>query len=128
MIQKITCAINTTDEQILQQITDRLLLTGISATNIKPSSKCIYFDAFWDDAEPTTIKKPNSHKVGAKPKKLDYEGEEATCGMVWKLREQGHLSDGEIGMILGASESTIARRRKRHLADGSFGEGSAVVF
>ena len=129
MQQKITCAINTTDNQILQQITDRILLSGIIANNIKPASKCIYFDAVWDDADiPTIIQKPNHNKAGAKPKKLVYEGAEATCGLVWKLRNEGHLSDAEIGLILDVSESTIARRRKKHLSDGSFHSDSKVMF
>lgn len=128
MIQKITCAINTTDNQILKQLTDRMLLSEITVTNIKPAAKCIYFDAVWDDADiPAIVQKPKHNKAGAKPKKLIYDGKDVTCGLVWQFRHEG-LSDAEIGLVLDASESTIARRRKKHLAEGSFCAESAVIF
>lgn len=127
MIQKITCAVNTTDHLLMQQFTDRMLLSGITTKNVKPTSKYIYFDASWDDANVPGIPISSHNRAGAKPRKLTYDGGDATCGLVWKLRREG-LSDAEIGLILDASESTIARRRKKHLADGSFVEDSTAVF
>lgn len=130
MLQKLTCAANTTDNLIFQQLINRIRLSGITVNNIKTSSKYIYFDAAWDDTEiPTLFKqKSNLNRAGAKPKKLMYEGKEATCGLVWQFRNDGHMSDAEIGLVLNASESTICRRRKKHLADGNFVENSTVIF
>lgn len=130
MIQKITCAANTTDNLMFQQLTDRMLSSGIAVNNIKTASKYIYFDAVWDDTDmpKPPRQKSNHNKAGAKPKKLIYDGKNATCGLVWQLRNEMHLSDAEIGLILDVSESTICRRRKKHLSDGSFVENSAVIF
>lgn len=129
MIQKITCAANTTDNLIFQQLTDRIRLSGIAVSNIKTSSKYIYFDAVWDEDMPKPpIQKSNHNKAGAKPKKLIYDGKNATCGLVWQLRNEMHLSDAEIGLVLDVSESTIARRRKKHVADGGFVENSTAIF
>lgn len=130
MIQKITCAANTTDNLIFQQLTDRMLSSGIAVNNIKTSSKYIYFDASWDDTKipaPPAIQKPTHSRAGAKPKKLTYDDRNVTCGLVWRLRNDG-LSDAEIGLVLDVSESTICRRRKKHLSNGSFVEGSTVIF
>lgn len=128
MIQKITCAANTTDNLMFQQLTDRMLSSGIAVNNIKTSSKYIYFDAVWDDTDMPENPRPKSgHRAGAKPKKLIYDGKNATCGLVWQLRNNG-LSDAEIGLVLDVSESTIARRRKKHLSDGSFTENSTAIF
>ena len=80
MIQKITCAANTTDNLMFQQLTDRMLSSGIAVNNIKTSSKYIYFDAVWDDTDMPENPRPKSgHRAGAKPKKL-YED----TGYVWK--------------------------------------------
>lgn len=131
MIQKITCAANTTDSLIFQQLADRMLLSGINVDNINHFSKYIYFDVHWDDTDmlkTSAIQKSNHGNAGAKPKKLIYEGNAATCGLVWNLRTQGHLSDADIGLVLGASESTICRRRKRHMANGEFFENSEIIF
>lgn len=131
MIQKITCAANTTDSLIFQQFVNRMLLSGIVVDNIKHLSKYIYFDVHWDDTDmlkTSAIQKSNHGNAGAKPKKLTYEGNAATCGLVWNLRTQGHLSDADIGLVLGASESTICRRRKRHMANEEFFENSECIF
>lgn len=130
MIQKITCAVNTTDNLLFQQFIQRMFLSGITVDNIKHSSKCIYFDVHWDDTDMPAhaIQKPDHNKAGAKPKKLTYDGNAVACGFVWHLRNEGHLSDADIGLILGASESTICRRRKRHMANGEFFENSEIIF
>lgn len=128
MIQKITCAANTTDSLIFQQFADRMLLSGITVDNIKHFSKYIYFDVHWDDTDMLKTSAANRSNAGAKPKKLTYEGNAVVCGFVWHLRNEGHLSDADIGLILGASESTICRRRKRHMENGEFFENSACVF
>lgn len=131
MIQKITCAANTTDSLIFQQLADRMLLSGINVDNINHFSKYIYFDVHWNDADmlkPSVIQKSNHSNAGAKPKKLTYEGNAVACGFVWHLRNEGHLSDADIGLILGASESTICRRRKRHMENGEFFKNSECVF
>ncbi|MCM1219308.1 MAG: hypothetical protein NC548_32920 [Lachnospiraceae bacterium] len=72
--------------------------------------------------------KSGSKKAGAKPKQLIYNGEPVTCGFVFQLRNVKNLSDAEIGLIFDISESTIARRRKKHSAEGSFYAGSTVIF
>lgn len=128
MIHKIACAANTTDNLIFQQLTDRMALSGITIKNVIPSSKYIYFDAVWDDTDKVIISTSRQNKAGAKPKKLIYDRRDATCGLVWQLRNDGHLSDAEIGLVLDVSESTIARRRKKHMADGSFVENSTAIF
>lgn len=130
MIRKLTYAIYSDDADILQQFEDRLLLVGIQVKHIRSSDKYHYFDASWDDTDipDLHIKGSRSRNAGAKPKQLLYNGNPATCGFIFQLRNVKNLSDAEIGMIFDVSESTIARRRKRHLSEGSFYENSTIIF
>ena len=130
MIHELTCAINTNDKAIMQQFKDRLPSAKIKAIDLaSPNSKYTYLSLQWDDTDiPAAQKHHGNSHAGAKPKKLLYEGKPVTCGLVWHLREQEHLSDAAIGGVLDASESTIARRRKKHLADGNFHADSVTIF
>lgn len=130
MVHTVTCAIKSSDGLIVQQFVDRLAAVGIKATDQTPSgSRYTYFDLHWDDEDTQTASRHRAtHRAGAKPKKLLYDGKQATCGLVWHLRENEYLSDAAIGLVLDASESTVARRRKKHLADGDFYKDSDVIF
>lgn len=128
MIHTITCAIKSDDPLLVQQFRDRLAIAAIKSTDLSSSgNKYTYLDLQWDDTIPIGSKH-GFHRAGAKPKKLLYDGKIVTCGLVWQLREEGHLSDAAIGLILDASESTIARRRKKHLTDGNFHKDGNVIF
>lgn len=129
MVHTVTCAIKSNDGLIVQQFVDRLAAVGIKAADqTPPDSKYTYFGLCWDDEDTQTASRHRAiHRAGAKPKKLLYDGEQATCGLVWRLRDGG-MSDAAIGLVLDAAESTISRRRKKHMADGDFYFGSEVVF
>lgn len=130
MVYRLTCAVSTNDELLLQQFKARLSPAGIRASDLaSPNSRYSYLELQWDDAGiPAAPENHGCHRAGAKPKKLLLDGRPATCGQVWQLREKDHLSDAAVGSVLDASESTITRRRKKHLADGDFYSGSTVVF
>lgn len=128
MIQKLTIAVNSKDDILIQQFTARLLLVGIHSEKLKPSDKYCYFDITWDDSETDLPLKHNIRNAGAKPKELQYHNSPITCGLVYQLRSQKHFSDAQIGAMLDVSESTICRRRKKHISDGSFYEGSNTIF
>lgn len=129
MIHTVICAVKSKDRLIVQQFLERLASAGIKATDQTPTdSKYTYFDLCWDDADiQTTSKHPNIHRIGAKPKKLLHDGKPVTCGMVWQMRNGG-MSDAVIGLVLDVSESTISRRRNKHIADGNFCKDSNTIF
>lgn len=129
MIHTVICAVKSKNGLIVQQFLERLASAGIKATDQTPTdSKYTYFDLCWDDADTqTTANHPNTHRAGAKPKKLLHDGKPVTCGVVWQMRNDG-ISDAVIGLVLDVSESTISRRRKKHLADGSFYRGNNTIF
>lgn len=129
MVHTVTCAIKSNDGLIVQQFVDRLAAVGIKAADqTPPDSKYTYFNLCWDDEDTQTASRHRGpHRAGAKPKKLLYDGEQATCGLVWRLRDGG-MSDAAIGLMLDAAESTISRRRKKHMADGDFYKDSNVIF
>lgn len=129
MVQKLTCALNSNDDTIIRQFIDRLLLIGIHSTKLKPSDKYCYLEVAWDDSNTALSAKPhNIRNAGAKPKILQHNGLPVTCGLVYQLRKQKHLSDSQIGALFDISESTICRRRKKHTSDGNFYEGSNTIF
>lgn len=130
MIHKLIYAVNSDDKDILQQYKDRLLLAGIQTEFLKSTDKYYYIESTWDDAELPNLhlKNKNSKRAGAKPKMLQYAGKPVTCGLIYGFRYQKNLSDAEIGSLLNISESTITRRRKKHMAIGSFYEDSEVFF
>lgn len=128
MIQKLTLAVNSNDDILIQKFTDRLLLVGIHPEQLKSSDKYSYFEITWNDSDTGLPLKHNTRNAGAKPKELLYNNSHVTCGLVYQLRSQKHLSDVQIGTILDVSESTICRRRKKHLSDGNFYEGSNTIF
>lgn len=128
MVHTITCALKSDDPLLVQQFKDRLAAATIKATDLSSTnSKYTYLNLQWDDSIPAGSKH-STHRAGAKPKKLLYDGKVVTCGLVWQLREEGHLADAAIGLILDVSESTITRKRKKHLTDGDFRKGSTVIF
>lgn len=117
----VTCAINTNDENLIQQFKNRMSSARIQVSALKAAdSRYTYFRLQWDD---------NIHrkKAGAKPKKLFLDGKEADCGLIWKMRDEG-ISDAGIAAIFDISESTVTRRRKKHQADGDFYDGSTIIF
>lgn len=128
MIQKLTCALNSNDDILIQQFTDRLLLIGIHSEKLKPSDKYCYFEITWDDSDTNLPLKHNIRNAGAKPKILQYNNSPVTCSLVYQLRENKHLSDAQIAALLDTSESTICRRRKKHFLNNSFYEGSKTIF
>lgn len=130
MIQSFTYFVDSKNFEIQKRFEARLSLVGIQTKQLNSSDKYCYFEAVWDDADipEIHIKSNRSRNAGAKPKPLIYNGEPATCGFIYKLRGEKNLSDAEIGMIFDVSESTIARRRKKHLANGNFYDGSKVIF
>lgn len=129
MVHITTCAIKSKDKLTVQQFTERLKSAGIKAINqTPPDSKYTYLDLSWNDADiQTTLRQHNTNRAGAKPKKLLYDNKPVTCGLVWQLRDDG-MSDAVIGSVLDASESTISRRRKKHMADGDFNKDSDIIF
>ena len=130
MIQKIIYAVNSSDDNLLSQFIDRLSRAGIQTKQLESAAgKYSYFESVWNNAaEILPLPKRNHHTAGAKPKKLQYNGKSVTCGFIYLLRTQHHLSDAEIGALLDVSESTIARRRKKHSSDGNFYADSDTIF
>lgn len=130
MIHTLTYILQSNDADQLHQFESRLALVGIQTKHLKSSDKYSYLEASWDDADNLNqpFKNSRSKNAGAKPKQLIYNGSPVTCSFVFQLRNDKNLSDAEIGMIFDVSESTIARRRKKHLSDGNFCEGSKVIF
>ena len=117
----VTCAINTNDENIIQQFKNRMVSAKIQVSALaSANSRYTYFMLEWND----NIQK---QKAGAKPKKLFLEGKEADCGIVWRLRNEG-LSDASIAAAFDVSESTVTRHRKKHQTDGDFYDGSTIIF
>lgn len=130
MLHKISYAVMSDDTDILQQFESRLAIVGIQVNLIKSSDRYSYFEASWDDADIPCqpFKNSRSRNAGAKPKQLIYNGSPVTCGFVFQLRNNKNLSDAEIGLIFDVSESTISRRRKKHLSDGNFYKDSSTIF
>lgn len=130
MIYKLIYAVNSGDKNILQQFENRLSLANIYTKQLKASDKYSYFEASWDDADVPKLHPQNrgSRNAGAKPKRLVHDGKTVTCGFIYELRHIKNLSDAEIGLIFDVSESTIARRRKKHLSEGSFYADSGIIF
>lgn len=130
MIYKLIYAVNSDNKNIIQQFENRLSIANIYTKQLKSSDKYSYFEASWDDANVPTLhlRNSNSKNAGAKPKQLVHDGKPVSCGFIYTLRHTKNLSDAEIGLIFDVSESTIARRRKRHLSDGSFYENSNIIF
>lgn len=130
MIHTVTYILQSNNADQLHQFESRLALVGIQINHIKSSDKYSYFEALWDDTDTPNIHigGSRSKNAGPKPKQLTYNGSPATCGFVFQLRNGKNLSDAEIGLIFDVSESTISRRRKKHLAEGSFYEDSKIIF
>lgn len=127
MIHKIIFATNS-DEDTLQQFQNRLFMVGLQTNRLKSEGKLNYFESVWDDADSIKLTSKGNKNVGAKPKQLTYNGESVTCGTIYQLRNYKHLSDAEIGSLFDISESTITRRRKKHISNGDFYDGSSIVF
>ncbi|MCM1222007.1 MAG: hypothetical protein NC548_46795 [Lachnospiraceae bacterium] len=128
MVHKLVYAADSNDADALGQFNDRLALSGIQTKQLNTSDRYSYFEAVWDDADIPAPKSSHSKNAGAKPKPFIYNGKPVDCGFIYQLRNIKNLSDAEIGLIFDVSESTVARRRKKHLSDGSFYEDSTVLF
>lgn len=124
MRHRITYAVHVEDGSAMEQFSGRLSSAGVQTKHLKSSERYSYFESSWDDADMPKAR----GSAGAKPKKLLYKGEPVTCGFIYTLRNEKHLSDAEIGLLFDISESTISRRRKKHLDNGSFYEGSSDTF
>lgn len=127
MIHKIIFATNS-DKDTLQQFQNRLLMVGVQTKHLKSETRFNYFESTWDDADSLELTKKSNKNAGAKPKQLTYNGESVTCSIIYQLRNYKHLSDAEIGSLFDISESTITRRRKKHISNGDFYDGSSIVF
>ena len=130
MIQKITYVINSNDMDILQQFTDRLSLVGIQTKHTKSTDKYNYFESCWSDSDIPNLqsKRFHSKNPGAKPKQLNYNGNPVDCGLIYQLKHIKNLSDAQIATLFSVSESTIFRKRKKHLSDGTFYQNSSTIF
>lgn len=130
MLHNLTYILNSENQEILRLFEAKLSLVGIHTKHIKSSDRYHYFEASWDDTDilDRHLKNSRSQNAGAKPKQLLYNGNPATCGFIFQLRNIKNLSDAEIGMIFDVSESTISRRRKKHLSNGDFYENSNIIF
>lgn len=122
MVHTIIFATNS-NEDTLQQFQGRLSMSGVQTKHLQSDSKLNYFESTWDDADSPAKKNP-----GPPFKELKYNGESVTCGTIYQLRNKKNLSDAKIGALFGMSESTITRRRKKHIANGDFYDGSTTVF
>ena len=100
-----------------------LLSAGVQTKHLQSDSKLNYFESSWDDADSPAKKNP-----GPPSKELKYNGEAVTCGTIYQLRNKKNLSDARIGALFDMSESTITRRRKKHIANGDFYDGSTIIF
>lgn len=86
-------------------------------------------ESSWDDAvfpQKPTLKKKGEN-VGCPQKEITYNGNPITCSSVYELREKG-ISDARIAELLDVSESTVTRRRKRHMKEGNFYASSKTRF
>ncbi|MDE6568259.1 MAG: helix-turn-helix domain-containing protein [Lachnospiraceae bacterium] len=61
-------------------------------------------------------------------KQIEYKGHSVVCGTIYQLKEVKGFSDYAIATLLNVSESTVWRRRKKHMANGDFYEGSTTIF
>ena len=127
MIHKIIFATNS-DEDTLQQFQNMLLMVGIQINHLKSEGKLNYYESIWDDANSPKMASKGNVNSGAKPKQLIYNGEPVSCGTIYQPRNYKHLSDAEIGSLFDISESTVTRRRKKHISNGNFYDGSNIVF
>lgn len=127
MIHKIIFATNS-DKDTLQQFQNRLLMVGVQTKHLKSETRFNYFESTWDDTVIPKLAFKGNTNAGAKPKQLIYNGESVTCSTIYQLRNYKHLSDAEIGSLFDISESTITRRRKKHISNGDFYDGSSIIF
>ena len=61
-------------------------------------------------------------------KQIEYKGHSVVCGTIYQLKEVKGFSDYAIATLLNVSESTVWRRRKKHMANGNFYNGSTTIF
>ena len=122
MVHTIIFAANS-NEDTLQQFQSKLLSAGVQTKHLQSDSKLNYFESTWDDED-----SPGKKNPGPPFKELKYNGEAVTCGTIYQLRNKKNLSDARIGALFGMSESTITRRRKKHISNGDFYDGSTTVF
>lgn len=130
MLHKLNYVINSNDYDILQQFKEKLSLVGIETKPLKSSDKYCCFESSWNDSDAQNLhlKNSNSRNAGAKPKQLQYNGKPVTCGMVYQFRHTKNLSDAEIASLFDISESTVCRRRKKHISNGDFYSNSSTIF
>ncbi len=129
MIQRIRYIVNAGDDSVMGEFMDRLLFSGIQTEEINSSGNYICYQSVWNNSilsEP--VKQKNPRNAGAKLKVLNHNGKPVSCGAVFLLKSQKHLSDSAIGELLNASGSTISRRIKRHMENGNFYNNSKTIF
>lgn len=61
-------------------------------------------------------------------KQIEYKGHSVTCGTIYELKITKGFSDCAISTLFNVSESTIWRRRKKHIENGDFYAGSTTIF
>ena len=64
----------------------------------------------------------------AHTKQIEYKGHSVTCGTIYELKVTKGFSDYAISTLFNVSESTIWSRRKKHMANGNFYNGSTTIF
>ncbi len=130
MKHSIIYVIKKEDVVFMQQFIERLQCVGVQTGKINDTEKYTYYESSWDDADifKAPVKEHNPRNAGAKPKEIKYKGNPVSCGFIYLLRTKKHLSDAEIGMLFDISESTVSRRRKKHMEEGNFYECSKVIF
>lgn len=127
MIQKFTYITNG-EQSVIDKFVRRISAAGISTTIVGRSGKNTMLESRWDDAVIAhKISLSKRENIGCPPKELTYEGKPVTCASVYGLRSQG-VSDARIAELLDVSESTITRRRKKHLKEGNFYANSKTRF
>ena len=114
MIQKIKYIVNADVDSAMEDFKVRLLFSGIQTEKINSSGHYICYESVWDSSMiPEPVKQKNPRNAGAKLKVLNHNGKPVSCGAVFLLKSQKHLSDSAIGELLNASGSTVSRRIKK---------------
>lgn len=130
MKHSIIYVIKKEDDVFMQEFIERLQCVEIQTRKINDTEKYTYYESSWDDVDifKAPMKEHNPRNAGAKPKEIRYKDKPVSCGFIYLLRKQNHLSDAEIASLFDISESTISRRRRKHIENGNFYENSKVVF
>lgn len=64
----------------------------------------------------------------AHTKQIEYKGNPVVCGAIYRLKEAKGFSDYAISTLLNVSESTVWRRRKKHIKNRDYYADSTTIF